>query len=150
LEAFAGWWADAIPGIIAFIDGLIGKVQEAIGTIEQLAAGLGAYQGAADNAATVGNLVSSGQVSVGDVISATANAIGSELGIGRAAGGPVSAGGSYIVGEMGPELFVPRRSGRIVPNGGSVGGNTYVLNAYGSSPYGLLRDLDRAARMRGR
>lgn len=68
----------------------------------------------------------------------------------KAAGGPVSAGGSYIVGEMGPELFVPRRSGRIVPNGGSVGGNTYVLNAYGSSPYGLLRDLDRAARMRGR
>lgn len=68
---------------------------------------------------------------------------------GRAAGGPVAAGGSYIVGEMGPELFVPGRSGRIVPNGAG-GGDTYVLNAYGSSPYGLLRDLDRAARMRGR
>lgn len=68
----------------------------------------------------------------------------------RAAGGPVTAGGAYIVGEEGPELFVPSRSGRIVPNGASAGGDTYILNAYGSSPYGLLRDLDRAARMRGK
>src|SRR4051812_11595600 len=32
---------------------------------------------------------------------------------GRAAGGPVSAGRSYVVGERGPELFVPSASGRI-------------------------------------
>lgn len=44
---------------------------------------------------------------------------------GKAVGGPVSAGASYIVGEHGPELFQPRESGRIVPNGiagGSGGG----------------------------
>ncbi|MCA3182033.1 MAG: phage tail tape measure protein, partial [Cupriavidus sp.] len=34
----------------------------------------------------------------------------------RAAGGPVSAGQPYIVGEVGPELFVPPASGSIVPN----------------------------------
>lgn len=34
---------------------------------------------------------------------------------GRAAGGPVSGGTPYIVGERGPELFMPRRSGFIVP-----------------------------------
>lgn len=34
----------------------------------------------------------------------------------RAEGGPVSAGSPYIVGEKGPELFVPRSSGSIVPN----------------------------------
>jgi len=34
----------------------------------------------------------------------------------RAAGGPVSAGSPYIVGEKGPELFVPGKSGTIVPN----------------------------------
>ena len=33
-----------------------------------------------------------------------------------AAGGPVSAGSSYVVGEKGPELFVPHASGTIVPN----------------------------------
>lgn len=35
----------------------------------------------------------------------------------RAAGGPVSAGMPYVVGEKGPELFVPRAGGQIVPNG---------------------------------
>jgi len=32
---------------------------------------------------------------------------------GRATGGPVSAGRTYVVGERGPELFVPSGSGRI-------------------------------------
>lgn len=34
----------------------------------------------------------------------------------RASGGPVSSGMPYIVGEQGPELFVPGNSGRIVSN----------------------------------
>jgi hypothetical protein len=34
----------------------------------------------------------------------------------RAAGGPVSAGTPYLVGERGPELFMPRSSGSIYPN----------------------------------
>lgn len=35
---------------------------------------------------------------------------------GLATGGPVSGGSPYIVGERGPELFVPSNSGAIVPN----------------------------------
>jgi hypothetical protein len=35
----------------------------------------------------------------------------------RQAGGPVSAGSPYLVGEAGPELFVPATSGAIVPRG---------------------------------
>lgn len=35
----------------------------------------------------------------------------------RANGGPVKAGGSYIVGEKGPELFFPTESGHILSNG---------------------------------
>ena len=35
--------------------------------------------------------------------------------VGRAAGGPVSGNSTYMVGEKGPELFVPRTSGTIVP-----------------------------------
>jgi hypothetical protein len=38
----------------------------------------------------------------------------------RAAGGPVASGSAYVVGERGPELFVPDRAGSIVPNGGGV------------------------------
>lgn len=44
----------------------------------------------------------------------------------RAMGGPVNSGSPYVVGEKGPELFVPHSSGSIVPNGamGSSGGGT--------------------------
>ena len=35
----------------------------------------------------------------------------------RNVGGPVSRGRPYIVGESGPELFVPSSSGQVVPNG---------------------------------
>ena len=31
-------------------------------------------------------------------------------------GGPASAGGAYLVGERGPEIFVPNQSGTVVPN----------------------------------
>lgn len=41
-------------------------------------------------------------------------AVGSLLGLpGRATGGPVSPGRGYMVGERGPEVFVPTASGRI-------------------------------------
>lgn len=36
----------------------------------------------------------------------------------RAWGGPVSRGSAYVVGEKGPEVFVPGMSGWVVPNGG--------------------------------
>ncbi len=54
----------------------------------------------------------------------------------RAAGGPVSAGTPYIVGERGPELFMPRTSGSIYPNDAmGMGGANIVVNvdAGGSS-----------------
>lgn len=41
---------------------------------------------------------------------------------GRATGGPVSAGRSYMVGERGPELFVPSNGGRIEQMSGGGGG----------------------------
>jgi len=56
------------------------------------------------------------------------------FGGGKAGGGPVSAGTPYVVGENGPELFVPSSSGSIVTNqvngGGSFGGSQIVVNNY--------------------
>jgi tape measure domain-containing protein len=43
---------------------------------------------------------------------------------GKAKGGPVTGGTPYIVGERGPELFVPKGSGTIVPNDRLGGGVT--------------------------
>ena len=46
---------------------------------------------------------------------------------GKAIGGPVQAGQPYVVGERGPEMFVPNQSGSIVPNG-RMGGGGIVVN----------------------
>ena len=55
----------------------------------------------------------------------------------RADGGPVSGGSPYIVGEKGPELFVPGSSGNIVPNHAMGGANIVVnVDASGSSVEG--------------
>lgn len=45
------------------------------------------------------------------------NLFGGLFGGGKAVGGPVSPGTTYLVGERGPELFVPKAAGTIVPNG---------------------------------
>ena len=45
----------------------------------------------------------------------------------RASGGPVTGGTPYIVGEKGPELFMPGRSGTIIPNDALGGGSTSVV-----------------------
>ena len=57
----------------------------------------------------------------------------------RANGGPVSTGKSYMVGERGPEMFVPNAGGRIVSNENLAGGSTNVVvnvDASGSSVEG--------------
>ena len=67
------------------------------------------------------------------VTQAVGGAIDNIFGGGRANGGPVSRGTSYVVGERGPELFVPNTSGKIIPNGGAGGrGNTINLTVNGA------------------
>jgi len=50
------------------------------------------------------------------------------FGGGRASGGSVSSSKSYLVGERGPELFTPGRSGSIAPNGAMGGVNVGTIN----------------------
>jgi phage-related protein len=72
---------------------------------------------------------------IADAIGGLFSAIGSLVGLGgvpalnipgRAVGGPVTGGMPYIVGEQGPELFVPSQSGRIIPNGAGGGANVTI------------------------
>lgn len=57
--------------------------------------------------------------------------LGTTFGGGKAAGGPVSAGTAYMVGEQGPELFVPSVGGKIVPNGHAGMNYAPTVNVYG-------------------
>jgi hypothetical protein len=56
----------------------------------------------------------------------------------KANGGAVKGGGSYVVGERGPEMFTPGVSGTITPNHALGGSTTVVVNvdASGSSVEG--------------
>jgi hypothetical protein len=69
---------------------------------------------------------------------------------GRAKGGPVSSGQTYMVGERGPELFVPGRSGTIVANDKMGGSNVNVVvnvDAKGSSVEGDEQGANQLGRI---
>ena len=76
----------------------------ALGTVNDIAAQAvsGLFAGSSGSGSGIGGLLNIG------------NILGSVLGLpGRATGGPVAPGSAYVVGERGPELFVPTSSGRI-------------------------------------
>ena len=57
------------------------------------------------------------------------------FGGGKAVGGPVSMGKTYLVGEKGPELFSPSSNGSIIPNnklGGTSSGTTINISVSGA------------------
>ncbi|MCH8684862.1 tail tape measure protein [Pedomonas mirosovicensis] len=53
---------------------------------------------------------------------------------GRASGGPVTEGRAYLVGERGPEMFVPERAGRIEPLTGSTGARVFNISINVAAP----------------
>ena len=74
--------------------------------------------------------------------------IGGILGLpGRATGGPVSPGRGYLVGERGPELFVPTAAGRIeTGQGGSPRDVRVSINVTAPQGAGTPQALQRSAR----
>lgn len=74
--------------------------------------------------------------------------IGSVLGLpGRATGGPVSPGRGYLVGERGPELFVPTSAGRIETGLGAPARDVRVsINITAPQGTGAPQALQRSSR----
>ena len=77
--------------------------------------------------------------------------------IGKQHGGPLRAGQLALVGERGPELFVPRNAGQIVPHGqfglASGGGGSITFNIMGPGPREIadqVRQVIETMRFRGR
>jgi tape measure domain-containing protein len=85
----------------------------------------------------------------GTTASFNPSSVGMGLLPGRANGGPVSSGQTYMVGERGPELFVPGRSGTIVANDKMGGGTNVVVNvdAKGSSVEGDEQGANQLGRV---
>lgn len=64
--------------------------------------------------------------------------VGGLFGGARASGGPVDSGRAYVVGERGPEMFVPDVSGRIEPSLAGAGGMTVNQQFTVSAPGGVV------------
>lgn len=92
-------------------DELKGVALSALGEIAASAvkAGIGAALG--------GGAPGGGGVGGGGLAAVLGGLIGGHPG--RATGGPVAPGRAYLVGERGPELFVPTASGRVEAGGGA-------------------------------
>ena len=100
----------AFSGISVIIDGISGAIQGLVGAVNLIISGINGLIGAYN---IVNNIVGGKDLPKIPKL---------------AKGGTVRANSPYIVGEVGPELFVPSSGGRIVPNNklGGGGGNIYI------------------------
>lgn len=93
-----------------------------------------------------------GGPATGGLLGVASSLLSGVLGLpGRAGGGPVSPGAAYLVGERGPELFVPTSSGSIAPNRSTGAGRdirvSIAINApAGGEPQALARSSRQIAR----
>jgi len=113
--------AGQAAGAVSSYQQLAGAVQYAAGSFQNMYTAVGHGQGYESDLRTLNDMASAyGRAGI--------PVVGGLIPGARAAGGPVSSGSPYWVGEGGPELFVPRASGSIVP----AGGGAPVINVYGS------------------
>jgi hypothetical protein len=106
-----GDWGDDTPGIVDFINRQLNPIQKLKDAVAALRDVLNAAREAYERLQSRGLELREG------------GAIPGQFGGRRAGGGPVSSGRGYLVGEMGPELFVPSSGGgTIIPNNQMGGG----------------------------
>jgi len=129
IDGFKTFVTFIIANVLPVLGKSLGAAFSALGSIIS-----GLVNGFARVADAVGDVVSAVKglinlVANNPVVKGISNLISSAFGGGRAEGGSVKAGTSYVVGERGAEMFVPKTDGVIVPNnklGG--GGNVTNLN----------------------
>jgi hypothetical protein len=116
LTAFGGSPASAMVGVTG-----AGAISGAEGTLKSILGFINNPVGAATSALT-------------DLFSGFATSLF------KADGGPVSANTPYVVGEVGPELFIPSSNGTIVPNN-KLGAEANTYNFTINAPSGNTQDL---------
>jgi vacuolar-type H+-ATPase subunit F/Vma7 len=95
------------------------------------------------------------QIARNRIVSISGQVVGSGLRNemeGRANGGPVTAGTPYLVGERGPEIVVPGRSGTVIPNNriGVGGGGGMVINiTTGADPQAVIAAIKKFEKSNG-
>ena len=119
-------------GFKSFGDEMVDLAKQLLARL--LAVGLSKWLASIFSGTQFGTFLGAGASGVGPGLSNQQINIGAmDTGIipigGRASGGPVSKHVPYVVGERGPELFVPRSSGSIIPQLAEAPSNAYAINA---------------------
>jgi len=127
---FKAFFEFASKYLAPFLGTVLGKSFEVLGSV---------ISGIITIFATLVNIVDSAISGIRTLIALVSNinlgSIASKLnpfGGGRASGGSVMGGTSYLVGERGAELFTPSSNGTITPNSALGGGNTYNITVNGA------------------
>jgi TP901 family phage tail tape measure protein len=164
VSAVTGWWDSAKVGVEKFVSGVTTKLQPVLDFINDILNAIRSIGPTAAETETILqglDLETNGNTTGGQPTgpsgatytpyTPTIDPLSQlELEMGRATGGPVFGGAPYIVGERGPELFIPGADGSIVPNN-AMGGQVIIQAVYvqDSDPQRWLDRLSDAARMRG-
>jgi len=143
MNGSAGMAVGAVGGLAAGLLGKLPGIAKGLFNIVKSPRGILTALGlVADEAAGAAGAIETGGASE---IAAQAGAAGliatlSKIYKGKAAGGPVNDKVPYIVGEKGPELFVPQSNGTIIPNHviGRSGGGSVDAGGFASMLLGRL------------
>lgn len=142
--AINNWWNNVKQGVQDFVDGITEKLEPVVTFIESIVSGI-------EDVLRGLGIIQGGGEGVTEEQQERANELLQRDFKGLASGGPVFGGTPYIVGERGPELFVPGSAGSIVPNH-ALGGPQVIIQAVyvqDEDPQRWLDRLNDAVRQRG-
>lgn len=153
-ETVSEFWVNAAKNMqnamsTFFFDVMQGKMSDLVGSFKTMIDRMVAeYMASQLSSILFGDMTRSGTRATNTGLLGT---IGAALsGMFRAAGGPVAGGSPYIVGEIGPELFVPKTSGTIIPANQTAammsGGNTIQLSVTAMDSQDVIRAMDKIKR----
>jgi hypothetical protein len=100
-----------------FGEGILNVISSLLSAIGKALIAYGIAKDGIDKILGAGGILIPGTAAIGlGIASIAASQLLKNFGGARAEGGPVSGNKTYLVGERGPELFVPNVAGTIVPN----------------------------------
>lgn len=146
IDLLKGLWDFGKTYLVPFLGGAFKTALEVIGTViaglvKGFASLVGAITDVINRVKAFINLVMSNSIVAG-----IGNFVSGIFGGGRASGGSVNAGTSYLVGEQGAELFTPATNGVITPLDGIGGGgvvNNININVTGAiDPTAVARQIN--------
>ena len=134
--------AAAVTTSDASLDDLIKKIPDTFSKISEIITKPGGLAELAITGLTVSGEIKAATAIIGQIKTDAVGAVAKTDG--KAVGGPVAAGSTYMVGELGPELFTPSSAGSITPNNqlSSGGSSQAIVDALKGIQFNVINKFD--------